>query len=103
MSKNYSFGLFLSRLTPIVYRVNWLKAKSRVDRWQEEVILVQKEMQWTLLWFQNQANLWRERGEREDSILPMGHTAYAKKQYKLWNTFQTKSSERFALYLPFNI
>lgn len=58
-----------------------------------------KKMQWTLLWFQNQANLLRERAEREDSILPIGHKAYAKKQHKLWNTFQTKSLEKFALYL----
>jgi hypothetical protein len=100
VSKSSYFVFFLLKLTHIVYRVNWLRAKARVDRWQEEVILVENEMQWTLLWFQNQANLWRERGEREDSILPMGHTAYAKKQYKLWNTFQTKSSERFSLYLP---
>jgi hypothetical protein len=100
VSENYSFGFFLSRLTPIVYRVNWLRAKSRVDRWREELILVENEMQWTLLWFENQANIWRERAEREDSILPVGHKAYAKKQQKLWKTFQRKSSDKFAMYLP---
>ena len=58
------------------------------------------EMQWTILWFQHQANLWRERSERVDDVLPTGHKSYAKKQQKLWKAFQQKSSERFALYVP---
>jgi hypothetical protein len=85
-------------LIPVVYRVNWLRAKARVDRWQEELILVKHEMQWTVLWFENQANLWRERSERVDGIFPTGHQAYAKKQQKLWTSFRRKSFEQFALY-----
>jgi hypothetical protein len=92
------FNLYLS-LTCSVYRVNWLRAKARVDRWREEQILVKNEMQWTLLWFQNQAKLWRERSEREDSDLPLGHKSYAIKQQKLWNAFQKKAEERFGIYL----
>ena len=83
----------------LVYRVNWLRAKARVDRWQEELILVKHEMQWTLLWFQYQANLWRERSERVESILPTGHKSYAKKQEKLWNAFESKSLGKLGLYL----
>jgi hypothetical protein len=94
-----SFGISLFTLIHLVYRVNWLRAKARVNRWQEELILVKHEMQWTILWFQYQANLWRERSERVDGIFPTGHTSYAKKQQKLWNAFERKSSERFALYL----
>jgi hypothetical protein len=87
------------KLMYLVYRVNWLKAKARVDRWTEELFLVKNEMQWTMLWFQNQANLWRERSEMEGDDLPMGHEAYAVKQKKLWNEFLTKSSERFKLFI----
>src|SRR5882724_160816 len=29
-----------------VYRVNWLRAKARMDNWQEEVTLVQNETRW---------------------------------------------------------
>ena len=90
------FSLFTLSL---VYRVNWLWAKARVDQWQEEQILVKHEMQWTTLWFQNQADLWRERSESVDGILPIGHKAYAVKQQKLWDAFQKKSSQRFAIYL----
>jgi hypothetical protein len=70
-----------------------------VDRWVEELELIKNEMQWTILWFQYQAKLWRERSEREVGILPIGHKAYALKQTKLWNAFQRKCSERFELYL----
>jgi hypothetical protein len=85
-------------MTYLVYRVNWLKAKARFDRWKEELFLVKNEMQWTMLWFQNEANVWKERSEMEDDDLPKGHKAYALKQQKLWNEFLTKSSERFKLY-----
>ena len=88
------------KLIYLVYRVNWLRAKARVDRWLEELMLVKHEMKWTTLWFQHQEDLWSERSEREDGILPRGHKSYAKKQQKLWNAFKRKSSERFALYLP---
>ena len=83
----------------LVYRVNWLRAKARVDRWLEEVTLVKHEMQWTILWFQHQANLWTEHSKREDVDLPMGHKAYAVKQNKLWTAFEKKALERFSLYL----
>ena len=96
----YSYGLSLFKLIHLVYRVNWLRAKARVDRWLEELMLVKHEMKWTIQWFQHQADLWRERSEREDGILPIGHKSYAKKQQKLWNAFKRKSSEKFALYLP---
>jgi hypothetical protein len=55
-------------------------------------------MEWTILWFQYQANLWSERSEREDENLPFGHKPYAIKQQKLWNAFQSKASEAFGLY-----
>lgn len=82
-----------------VYRVNWLRAKARVDRWLEEEMLVKHEMGWTILWFKNQANTWGERSKREDHNLPPGHKFYAAKQQKLWNAFEKKASERFELYL----
>ena len=37
-----------------VYRVSWLKAKARYDRWNEEFQMVQAEMFWTTLWFKHQ-------------------------------------------------
>ena len=95
------FFLFFSPFnsSSLVYRVNWLRAKAHVDRWDEELTLVKHEMQWTTLWFQNQAKIWEERSKREDGKLPPGHRSYAAKQQKLWKAFQKKAKERFELYL----
>jgi hypothetical protein len=66
----------------------------------EEETLVKNEMQWTILWFQNQVNLWSERSKREDITLTQGHKSYAIKQQKLWNAFKRKATERFSLHFP---
>ena len=96
MSRIYFIEVSLFKLTLLVYRVNWLRAKARVDQWQEELVLVKHEMR---LWLKNQAKLWGERLKRENSFLPNGHKAYATKQQKLWNAFQRKASENLLLYL----
>ena len=77
------FFLFCSPFnsSSLVYHVNWLKAKARID---EELTLVKYEMQWTTLWFQNKAKIWEERSKRKDGKLPLGHRSYAAKQQKLW-------------------
>jgi hypothetical protein len=84
----------------LVYRVNWLRAKARVDRWMEEETLVKYEMDWTVQWFQNQADMWRKRSNREDGSLPPGHKSYGVKQEKLWKAFLQKASQRFGLHVP---
>ena len=99
MSEHDFVEIAIFTLMHSVYHVNWLRAKAHVDRWREELIIVKHEMQWTIRWFEFQANLWRERSERADDGLPRGHRSYAKKQEKLWNAFQRKASERFALYV----
>jgi hypothetical protein len=96
----FCLSIFTYLFISLVYRVNWLRAKARVDRWVEEETLVKHEMHWTTLWFQNQVDLWSERAKREDGDLAPGHKSYAIKQQKLWNAFHRKASERFALHLP---
>ena len=44
-----------------VYRVNWLRAKSRFDRCKEEVALVSSEMEWTKLFYGYAKNKWLTR------------------------------------------
>jgi hypothetical protein len=60
---------------------------------------VKNEMQWTVLWFENQSKLWGERSKREDGQLPEGHKPYAIKEQKLWNSFHQKALERFSLHI----
>ncbi|KAG1889978.1 hypothetical protein F4604DRAFT_1507251, partial [Suillus subluteus] len=40
------------------YRVNWLKAKARWRRWEEELTLTRHEMRWTISWFHHQKSQW---------------------------------------------
>jgi hypothetical protein len=61
---------------------------------------VTNEMQWTILWFRHHANLWKERSERKDRNLPMGHRAYAVKQQKLYIMFAKNAYDKFSMYIP---
>ena len=75
-----------------VFRVSWLKAKARYDRWNEELQMVQAEMFWTTLWFKHQEDMWERRFMQ--AIEP-GHRAYAAKQQNLWERFRKKAEEIF--------
>ncbi|KAI6100513.1 hypothetical protein F5141DRAFT_1204836 [Pisolithus sp. B1] len=74
------------------YRINWLKARARRDRWKEEVSLVRHEMLWTCLWFEYHKDIWEKRALQ--STEP-GKEAYAKKQMGLWNDFAKKARLMF--------
>ncbi|KAG1828201.1 hypothetical protein EV424DRAFT_1344918 [Suillus variegatus] len=74
------------------YRVNWLKAKARYDRWSEELKLVQHEMCWTVWWFQKQESEWRARA---DESIKNGHRAYAEKQASMWAEFAAEGMKSF--------
>ena len=44
---------------PQVYRINWLRARAKKMRWEEEVALIRKEMDWTVAFFLNSAETWK--------------------------------------------
>ncbi|KAI6036179.1 hypothetical protein BKA83DRAFT_4120066 [Pisolithus microcarpus] len=74
------------------YRINWLKARARRDRWKEEVSLVRHEMLWMGLWFEYHKNMWEQRALW--STEP-GKGAYARKQMVLWSDFANKARPTF--------
>ncbi|KAL0945536.1 hypothetical protein HGRIS_001015 [Hohenbuehelia grisea] len=45
-------------------RVEWSKTRARLERWEEEHILVQEEMRRTIQFLQWRANWWRAQGEQ---------------------------------------
>jgi hypothetical protein len=71
--------------TAEVYRVNWLRAKARFNRWEEEVNIVQHEMEWTVRWFEYQYHVWDGRAEESMEKGQAGHASYAWKQQEMWN------------------
>ena len=64
-------------------RVEWAKARVHMNRWKEEVLLVQEEMrrvlayhEWRAMWWQQQSSL-RKVG---NATIQVGITGYANKQ-----------------------
>ncbi|OJA21105.1 hypothetical protein AZE42_09906 [Rhizopogon vesiculosus] len=43
------------------YRVNWLQMKALCDCWNEEIILIKHEMQWSINFFNHKAKQWLDR------------------------------------------
>ena len=94
-----------------VYRVHWLKAKSRRDRWREERILLASEMEWTELFFRHRASRWKALAAESSAIaLPdsdtgdelepntrysQGHICYALKQESMWDRLAQQATLQF--------
>ena len=80
-------------LFALVYRVNFLRAKARYDRWEEELKIVRHEMKWCVLYFQHHRDVWKVR--TEESGTKEGHKAYAYKQMVMWEKFMQEGQHRF--------
>jgi hypothetical protein len=76
-----------------VYRVNWMRAKSRRDRWQEEVSITSHEMVWIVLWFQGQAGTWARQAESGDTFPSL--VSYAYRQAATWNKLKRLAAFHF--------
>jgi len=75
-----------------VYRVNWLRAKARKERWEEEMELVVGEMSWTVNCFKHHERAWKQRGEEGKGL---GETAYAWKQKSMWGKWVKLAEDAF--------
>ena len=82
--------------TSLVYRVNWLRAKSRRDRWTEEFELLTSEMTWVKLYYDKQAETWKERAIA--TTHNQGNaTYYALKQQNTWELFRSQAENALKL------
>jgi hypothetical protein len=82
----------LNNYSGSVYRVNWLRAKARKERWEEEMELVVSEMGWTTNCFKRYEGIWKQRAE--EATRP-GHIAYAWKQSSTWGKWARTAEETF--------
>jgi hypothetical protein len=94
---NVSFDMTFVIYNPLtllaVYRVNWIRARSRRDRWQEELSITSHEMVWIVLWFQTQAEVWRRRAQVVD--LSPGFASYAYRQSSMWDKLKQLAAGLF--------
>ncbi|KAG1723332.1 hypothetical protein EDB19DRAFT_1834637 [Suillus lakei] len=66
------------------YRVHWLQAKSLRNRWKEELLVVESEMDWTCNFFLQKAAQWIEwMGESSANRL-QGHACYLGRQSRMY-------------------
>ncbi len=78
-----------------VYRINWLRAKAWVDRWLEEVKMIQNETTWMCLWLDYHRDIWEGRANESEEQGLKGHACYAWKQVWMWETIAKEAGEVF--------
>lgn len=74
-------------------RIEWCKARARLERWEEDVELLTEEMRRVLAFFEWDAARWDERGkdfESSDDVVLEGHRAYAQRQATLRRSLAQK-------------
>ncbi|KAG1832498.1 hypothetical protein EV424DRAFT_1342450 [Suillus variegatus] len=86
------------------YRVHWLRAKAMRDRWAEELLLVQHEMDWTCNFLLRKADEWICLGAISKLAQKHGHVAYSERQCKIYQRLFGEARDSFnqakAAWLP---
>jgi len=79
----------------LVYRISWLRAKSRKERWEEECVLLKSEMGWTINYYKHKSTEWTQLalGSKNDKQ----HLAFA--QSEPWRFLHDRAKSEFDLYL----
>ena len=79
----------------VVYRVHWLRTKAQHDRWEEELILVQHEMDWTYNFFVFKRKQWDTRSQKAKGEGQVGHACYAARQAHVYSTLAEHAADSF--------
>lgn len=83
-------------------RVEWARFRARVQRWDEEVRLLQEEMRRILAYCEHKAIWWREQGPRRTSASPALQQAllvYAEKQAAMFDALRLRCAAMWVPYL----
>ncbi|KAI0089034.1 hypothetical protein BDY19DRAFT_890450 [Irpex rosettiformis] len=73
------------------YRITWLRAKQRRDRWDEEVQQCAADMLMTQNWFTFQMHKWEEKAEEGVAVNEVGKQCFANRQVHMWAKFLERS------------
>ena len=91
-----SFAFYIIRPcidTTEVQCVHWIRARAQKHRWEEELLLVKYEMQWTTRSFLHKAKKWQDRFEESD--IDPGPKAYAARQSSQWRRMAFDADRQF--------
>ncbi|TEB37682.1 hypothetical protein FA13DRAFT_1622302, partial [Coprinellus micaceus] len=75
-----------------MYRVNWIRGKSRLDRWKEEVIMLKAEMDWFVWYCRSRESKVRSWVDAYDSP---GHRVYCFRQADMWSRIASRATLEF--------
>lgn len=70
--------------TPLVYRVNWFRAKAKRDRWTEEEEFLRNEFEWTVNFFHSRAEVWGHHSVVSQNKGFRGPACYAARQRAIY-------------------
>lgn len=76
-----------------VQRVHWIRARAQKCRWEEELLLIKYEMEWTTKSFMHKAQEWKDRAEEPD--VEPGPKAYAARQSSQWRRMSSDADRLF--------
>ena len=73
-----------------------------MKRWNEEVILVGYEMEWTVRYFLHQAEVWKHRGTivAIDVTSQAGRRAYAARKSAMWQGLALVANDKYIKVQP---
>lgn len=74
----------------VVQRVHWLRARAQKHRWEEEVVLVGHEMEWTVRYFLYNKKLWNGQKGCQG-----GAGAYAARAAAMWHAMAKQAEDKF--------
>jgi hypothetical protein len=81
----------------LVYRVHWLRANARHQRWVEELSITSHEMTWIPRYFLHRAEVWIRHLK---NITAPGAVAYTKRQAANWSEMAAVSMRIFKVVNP---
>ena len=77
----------------LVKHIHFLQLRALKSRWEEEHVLLKYEMQWTVLYFLNEAEKWKIGGNSES--IAVDAKAYALRQEARWRMMALNSDNTF--------
>lgn len=88
----------------LVYRVHWLAARERCQRWEEELAITTHKMEWTTRYFLAKAKQWTLLRDRVTAGGNMDHRSgqvcYAERQRSMWCDFAAHAQSRYQIVNP---
>lgn len=66
--------------------MNWLRARARAKRWEEERAIVKQEAKNVVAWMKFQVTRWENIFTTNQDECKPGHASYSRKQYFTWKS-----------------